>query len=359
MLNMNNRFLFAALFIVFISCTEDPSTTPLVLKGNRAVGYHITNAADEDYETAFQVALDAGMDVVPITLLLEDLFKDGEWHLELPQVIDLFYPANNMPVCLNLTPVAAVEKSLPDHLDYTFNDVEFHDLLLRAIDTIAYHTPNVQMDYFMLGNEIDLYLNQHPDEWDGYIAMYEKALLQVKKHWPEAKVGVENTLSGYKGDALEKIKQLNKNSDLIAFSYYPLDADFNMQDPSVLSQEFEFITGLFPNRKLLLEETGYASGSLCGSSNQLQNEFYQQFVKEWDQYAETIEFVGFLWLTDLPEAEADHFVDMYQMTGNVLAAPFKEFLRTTALRTYANGGTEKPAFTTLKQELKNRGWSVK
>ena len=176
-----------------------------------------------------------------------------------------------------------------------------------------------------------------------------------KNLWGEKlKVGVENTFSSLTGSQKENIRTLNENSDFIAFTYYPLNNDFTMQDPSVVFEDIKQVVDLYPDKHLFLEECGYASSKTCNSSLEKQEQFIENMFDVWDNYPYQITFIGFLWLNDLPEETAASFVNMYGMDGHPNEAAFKEYLRTSGLRTY--NGEPKPAFEIFNVNSYLRGW---
>jgi hypothetical protein len=76
----------------------------------------------------------------------------------------------------------------------------------------------------------------------------------------------------------------------------------------------------------------------------------------WDAHADNINFMGFLWLTDLPDSVVTNLVSDYGANTLPSLDAFKGYLQTTGLRTYPGTGTDKPGFTQLKKELSARGW---
>lgn len=86
-------------------------------------------------------------------------------------------------------------------------------------------------------------------------------------------------------------------------------------------------------------------------------QFIEEMFRLWDNNADKINFIGFLWLTDLSDTATEQYVIDYGMTGFPFLHEFIGYLQTLGLRTYIGTGSDKPAYLQLNRELKARGWT--
>jgi len=126
-----------------------------------------------------------------------------------------------------------------------------------------------------------------------------------------------------------------------------------MKSSSEAVGELNQFVSLYPNRNIVMEETGYASSSVCNSSEKQQADYITALFSWWDKNSSQVPFIGLLWLHDLSQQQTDAFAKDYGITN---VPDFKEYLRTLGLRTYSGTGVDKTAITTLKSELQKRGW---
>jgi len=350
-------FLFSTLLTGCGENEPNPISNEPVPKGDRAMGIHITQAAGEDYEAAFSAAKSVNMDVINLTFYWNVLQESNTaFNTELLQIVDLFYPTMSTPISLNITPIEAIHRSVPSDLsDVAFDDPAMIARFKQLLDTVHHYTPNTDIHVLLIGNEVDLYFNSHPKEWDGFVTFYEEVVAHAKVLWGDAlPLGVELTWGAMLNNFREQGQAINQFSDWVAFTYYPLAADFTMREISEISGDMAQVMELYPNKKIFLEECGYASGPLCNSSEEMQRLFIEEIFRIWDEYEERLVFIGFLWLSDLSTEEIDPIVQDYGMAAHPDIAPFAEYLRTLGLRQY--DGTLKPAYKELVKQTEARGW---
>ena len=349
------RLLLLPAFLLFSACGNDTEEWDIVTKGPRKIGIHITEGATTDYDVSFAMAKSLGMQVVPVTLYWTTLEKADGFDTQLLEIANLYYPANDVSVSLNLSPVAAIDKNMPADIEnLPFDEPVVIQRFKRVLDTVHYYLPDLQLNNLLIGNEIDLYLNSDANSWGQFTTFYNAAVAHAKVLWGgELQVGVECTWSTMIAST-EKVQLLNQNSDYVAVTYYPLESDFTMKSPNAILTDMEQIFDLFPGRKIFLEETGYASSEICNSSPEMQATYIENVFRLWDKHVYDLIFVGFLWLHDLKTSDVTYFTGEYGMSGQANQEQFGEYLRTCGL--VENNGTPKPAFETLKIEANLRGW---
>lgn len=352
---MMNRFLLIPVFLLLFACSNQGEEWDIVTKGPRKMGIHVTEGSTADYDASFAIAKNLGMQVVPITFYWTTLENSEGFDTHLLKVANLYYPSQNISASLNISPVAATEKNMPSDIEnLKFDDPEVIQRFKRLLDTIHFHLPDLQLNNLLIGNEIDLYLSSDANRWSEFTTFYNAAITHAKNLWGnQIPIGVESTWGTMVSDT-EKVRILNQNSDFVAVTYYPLESDFTMKPPDAILTDMEQVFNLFPGRKIFLEETGYASSSVCNSSPEMQAAYVENVFRMWDKHVYDLIFVGFLWLHDLDESNVAYFTGEYGMSGSPNQEQFGEYLRTCGL--LQNDGTAKPAYESLQIEANLRGW---
>lgn len=353
------KFILCLSVIILIgSCRGgDGEENPLPGKGNRMLGIHITQAEGGTFDDAFTLALDAGMDCCPQTFfwnMLEDQSGyDPHSYLEL---INHYYPARNTAVSLCITPIETIYRGVPaDLMEVPFGSPQMISRFKQLLDTIHAATPDLDLRFLIIGNEVDLYFDAHPGEWEDYITFIAAVVPHAKALWGEqVMAGAESTLMGALGTHQEKVKRMNEHTDMVCFSYYPLDPGFVMKPVDQVEEVIDRMMQAYPDRKMFLEECGYAGSETCNSSDAEQSDFIGNMFRIWDKYRDRLLFMGFLWLHDLSPAQAQLFAVQYGISGQQGEEAFTEYVRSCGLRQF--NGAAKPAFLRLKTEAGDRGW---
>ncbi|MBS1509132.1 MAG: hypothetical protein JSS79_21010 [Bacteroidetes bacterium] len=354
---MRSALISVSFIFLLASCSKNEATPPKN-KGARQVAVHITQAEGNSYDTEFNRVKSLGIDVVPFTIPWTMLETGSGFDFSILDIINYYYPAHSTKVSINLTPIYAVSRALPSDLQAkAFNDPLVIARFKTLIDSVHKRLAQASINNFVLGLEVDNYLNNHQAEWSAYKAFYDSAGAYIKKRWGAAMpVGVETTWSSAAYNSKENIISLNQHSDMMVLSYYPNQSDFTVKPPTAVHADVEAIIALYPSMPVFIIETGYQTSASCNSSDEMQKQFIIEMFKLWDLHSDKINFIGFLWLTDLSDQVVAQYVTDYNASGFPSLNAFKGYLQTTGLRTYAGGGTDKPAFTQLKSELASRGW---
>lgn len=350
-------FLFLLVMsLALFSCHSD--TNPPVAKGNRQVAIHITQAELNSYDTEFQRAKNTGMQVVPITLPWTFIENNGKFDFSLVDIINSYYPPTGVKVSLNITPIYAVSLALPSDIQtLALNDQIVINRFHRLLDSVKKHLPNALINNFVVGLEVDNYLNNHSSQWTAYKSFYDSARTYIKKQWGSSMpVGVETTWISATIASKNQIIDLNEHSDMMVLSYYPENTDFTVRPPTDVHSDIETLMSYYPSMPIFIIECGYQTSADCNSSDAKQQQFIHEMFSLWDAHPTRINFMGFLWLTDLSSAQVDKLVSDYQASGLPSLNAFRGYLQTTGLRTYSGNGTDKAGFTQLKTELQSRGW---
>ncbi|MEO0556857.1 MAG: hypothetical protein AAF170_01605 [Bacteroidota bacterium] len=334
----------------------DPATTEespedVVPRGDRVLSIDIVNANGEDYGAALATAQALGSETVFISLTWERLEpQPGVYDFTFPDIIETFYPSREIGVGMMIGPVDTNNDVRPADLrDLPFDHPDVIARYQTLIDTVLSRVPTTELTTIALGNEVDAWLSD-PTMWTAYQALYEAGAAHVRALRPEVTVGVKVTFGGLTGGNASRAAQLNTTSDAILTTYYPLEDDFTMHPPSVVSSDFAELVRRYPDRPIEVLEAGYPASPTCDSSDEQQAEFVTELFKAWDVQKDHISVVSYSFLTDFSPAEVDEFETYYGLSDPAFLA----YLGTLGLR--RNDGSHRPAYDRFAAEASARGW---
>jgi hypothetical protein len=331
-----------------------PDTEAVVPRGERLLGMDISMAADGDYDAAFALAKETGVQTTSLTVLWDEietgpgLFDpDPNWLA----IANLYYPPRETPVALTIVVIDTFKLRLPaDLADRPLDDPEIIARYNGLLDYVASQIPDLDLAALDIGHEIDGYLGTDAAHWKAYESFFRETAAHARTLWPGVPVGSKAMFAGLTGAAAGYLQSVNSHSDAVFVSYYPLQEDATVKDPSVVHDDLAQLVAAYPQRPIYLLETGYPSGAAGASSEARQAEFVRQLFQAWDQHAGQIGLVLFAWQTDLPPDSVEGLTDYYGI-GN---KAFASYLATLGLRTYE--GADKAAFRQLTAEADARGW---
>ncbi|MGH8398792.1 MAG: hypothetical protein ACRETA_11195 [Gammaproteobacteria bacterium] len=324
------------------------------MKGDRILSVAINPGADNNFNNAFAQGQALGMQATSLALTWDDLETAPNTYDPNPNnlaIAESFYPGVNTSISLEINPIDTVKRRMPsDLMSLAFDDpiviTRYENLLKWVFSQI----PDVPLTSLTIGNEVDGYLISNPSEWSHYQNFYQQVSAYARTLRPGLKVGVKGEFSGIVGNAKANMQALNQYSDVVQVTYYPLNGDFSPEPPTVVSTDFNTLTGLYPGRSIYLLEAGYPSSTDCGSSEALQSQFIDQVFSAWDAHADQIKLISFFALTDFSPA----FVQQALLYYGVSTPCFADYLGNLGLITY--NGQQKQAYMELSTDAHVRGW---
>ena len=198
-------------------------------------------------------------------------------------------------------------------------------------------------EYYFIGGEVDIYLNAHRDEIPAFKEVYDYAYREIKKASPDTKVGTVFAYH-YARDygALDIIRTLAAESDVIGYTVHPYKGDFMYDDVSRGLEYLNEVGDVVPDKPYAILETCWSSSPLLGSSEDLQAEFVHDFFT----YADSSDAEFVIWFSlhdqdDCSEAAATHLepVPDLQIDEEYVKA-FEEFMCSPGLK-YSDGSPKK------------------
>jgi hypothetical protein len=322
-------------------------------KGQRLIGHGITEGANE-FGVAFALALDAGLEFIELPLAWDSIeTAPGRYQSNILTIANAFFSARDVKVFLTVNPIDTNNLRMPADLkNKAFDDPEVIDRYRRLLDYVFEHAGQLDLIGFGIGNEIDAYLANHKSRWKQYQKFYEAGRQYVKNKRPELKVGTKAMMYGHIFNHTTDLQEMNRNSDLIMVTYYPLKDGFRVHAPSVVHDHFKRLTTIYAGKPISMLEAGYPTSSYLGSSEDKQVELIRELFAAWDNHRSRILHMNFMWLHDVSDSKLKEFEKYYRISSKA----FIEFLATLGLRTY--DGKDKPAFNELKHQVQASNWQV-
>jgi hypothetical protein len=327
----------------------------VVPRGDRLLGIDVSEAADGDYDAAFDLARRAGIDFTSLTVYWDDLdlpdgFKPEPDYLA---IAESYYPTRDTAIALTVAPIDTNRLRVPAELaSLRFDDPVVIDRFLSLLEFVDERAPELQVATLALGNEIDAALGTEEIRWAEYERFFEAVADRARAAHPEAVVGVKATYGGLTDFAREPLQRLAHSAGAVFVTYYAIGDDFRVKSPEQVEADIDRLLELYPGLPVYFLEMGCPSGEGLGSSEQVQADFVRAVFRAWDRHADRIRAVNFTWLTDASPARVQGYGDYYGLND----AAFLEFLATIGLRTYSGHGRDKAAFDALLEEASRRGW---
>ena len=225
--------------------------------------------------------------------------------------------------------VTAGSRNMPAaYAGLAWDSPQMIDRVTRLIEAIAPVVGRRPWSY-AIGNEIDTYFASRPHE----IAAYARMLQQIKPRVEALHPRVMFTTS-FQSEAAPQLRTLYapivETLDSVSFMYYPLTADFTVRPPSVVPGELRALADAAAPRPLYLQEIGYPTSTLLGSSPEAQAEFVR-LAYETVRSLGPLRVVGatYLFQADFPEWIVEMIAGAYNAGSH---QRFREYIRTLGLR---------------------------
>lgn len=255
--------------------------------------------------------------------------------------------AEDDAVCIGLQVINTTTREMPADL----KDLDWTNLKLRArfrsvIDSLV-PVLDSRVKYLSIGNEVDVYLNSHPEEWNPYLEFYAEMVRYVHSIVPWVKVGVTGTFDGVSKKVSGPMSSLNYYSDVWIFTYYPLNADFTPRAPEGVFADVQRMTALAGSKPVVIQEAGYPASDSLGSTEGEQATFVRNLFSAWYAQRARIPFLNYFLLHDFPADLCDSLAGYYGLAGN---RNFREYLCSLGLR--KADGTPRAAWEVFVEEGK-------
>lgn len=318
----------------------------------RVLGIHASEASDDDFDAAVDLALGAGAGALHLHLDWSTLETDVEvYDATFPDIANLYYPARGIRLYLTLRPINTVRREVPaDLAAVAWDDPVMIDRFEKLLDFLFDRMRDVDIAALAIGNEVDGVLDS-ADDYAAYRVFLAATAAHARTLRPGLAVGVTAQFGGLLGPNAARLQDLNGVADFVSVTYYPLDAGFAVRPPSVPGPDFDALVALYPGREIVIQECGYPSSPDCNSTEQMQRDFVVEVFRAWDRHRDRIPHIAFEHLHDWSDATVDEFTVYYGSAD----PGFRGFLASIGLRSH--DGIPKPAWNALVAESAARGFA--
>lgn len=257
------------------------------------------------------------------------------------------YRAKNIDIFFGLQLINTVKAELPEDLSgKAWDSPEVTSRALAAIDKTLALLPQDRPVYFSFGNEVDVYFEKAPQELDAFLRLYAAVRAHIAARYPHVRTGITTTYDGYLHGRKAMIAQIQAATDIVIFTYYPLDG-FKVRPPDAPLRDIPEMVKAASPRPLVLQEAGYPSAARIGSSEDMQADFVRHLFAAWDAAAADILHVSVFMQTDFTRKICEDLTAYYGLSAPAYKDDFMAMLCTLGLRTA--DGREKPAWAALRE----------
>ena len=303
---------------------------------------------EESYLAAVRDELRLGIEATYVNVKWSDLENETAFNPKAfqDQVGIAKLLGGDIVVCLK--PIDTSNKCVPVALaNVGFDEQRMLDQWETMLQKIIPLLPkNVKAISF--GNEVDVYLGNHPNEVSGYLSMVKSARTLFRGAGIKAPVGVITTFDGLMRKP-ELVKKIQSNFDVTMMTYYPLGQTFEVLPMTSVEGHFSSMLSLAGSKPLVLTEIGCPSGEGNKSSEETQAEFIKQAFGQLQKNSAKISFASFFQQGDFPQSMVDVFEQYYQMKDD----KFRSYLSSLGLKTTT--GKPKKAYYEFRKQL--RAWN--
>ena len=324
-------------------------------RGERTLGLAIGEPEPGGYDGAFTLARRVGVGETSISLAWDELeAKPGVYASPWVAIAASYYPTRGIKLTVVVNPIDTTTDRRPKALrTKAWDDPAVVEGYAGVIAWVLDGLEGVPLAGLSLGNEVDVLLGTDARAWAAYGRLVREVRRRVRAKHPELVVGVKVTSGGLAIDGPARGLAAAADLDATFATYYPLGEGFLVRDPSVVAADVAGMVTASGARPLWLLEVGCPSGTVCGSSPDVQRRFVEAVFVAWDAHAARIPVLSFCWMHDQPAATVGEMTRYYG-----LAAPaFRDFLATLGLRERGGEGRDKPAFAALAAAARARGFA--
>ncbi len=214
----------------------------------------------------------------------------------------------------------------------SFADPGFkEDFAEHSVELVKRYQP----DYYFIGGEMDIYLDMHRDEIPAFKEVYDYAYGEIKQASPDTRVGPVFTYHYARDyDALDIIRTLATECDIIGYTVHPYEGDYLYSDVSRGLLYLNEVRDVVPGKPYAILETGWSSSTLLDSNEDKQAEF----VHDYFSFVDTSDAEFVIWFSLHDQTDCSEFARVHlaavphlQLDEDYVEA-FEEFMCSPGLK---------------------------
>jgi hypothetical protein len=215
---------------------------------------------------------------------------------------------------VNLAPINTNVLEVPaDLAGRAWDDTALVRRFDQAVDAMASVVTSRPCVALALGNEVDAWFGSHPGEFAAYRALVAREVARLHAALPGTPVGV-CTISPVLNPNASYGDQLATVTDLAIYTYYPFQSgsDFVHRPPATLDADFGAMAARVPAKPWALQEVGYSSSAVNGSSPALQADFMNRLRRRLARESRSrLMFASWAFMSDFSPGLVDTLVAYY------------------------------------------------
>lgn len=301
--------------------------------------------SEENFIGAIREQIRVGVGGMVTSTKWSDL--EGEQPFNLKQPNDQFGVAKliggDLVFCLKC--IDTNVKSVPQKfLTNKFDDPAFVQNYEAMLEKLIPAIPK-NVSAIAIGNEVDIYLSEHPTELPGYLSLVRSTRSMLRGAGIKAPVGVITTFEGLQKRAA-LVKQLHSNFDAVFMTYYPINSMFEVMPVSEVPGHFDKMVAAAEGKPLYLTEIGIPASELCKSSEDIQASFVTAVFGQVKKHQAKIPFANYFMQSDFPDIMLDMFEQYYSLKDD----RFRAYLGSLGLR--KSDGTPRKALAEFRKQMR-------
>lgn len=209
-------------------------------------------------------------------------------------------------------------KTIPSDLAYGWDDPR---VLARWDSFLTTVTPlfGQRVKHLSLGNEVDGWLNLHPEEVKAYKVFLAKGRDAVKRIRPDLKVGVTVMAQSYLSNPAWT-RDLTSGMDTHFVTYYAMGEEFKVKDSEAISKDLAALLAFDSSRPMIVQEIGMPASELLGGSEAKQAAFVRQVIQAFSGKGAQAPLVAWFMSTDFAPGMVKALEGYYKLELPAFAA---------------------------------------
>ncbi len=255
----------------------------------------------KDFANAFNIARNSGIQITHYYQVWGQVeTSEGTRDWIVPDYMMNFIRSKGLEISLVFNIIhTSVVGELPEDLTFTkFDDPE---LISRFTDFVLEYIERYKdvITYVEIGNEVDIYLNTHPEHLQNFKSLYQQVYGSIKENYPDLPVGTIFAYHDMKNNNAFWVYHNLSIGDFDDFTLYIYNPGFIFnRDPVEIKQHLEEIEALTGDRKFGLEEIGWSTSPRLQGRQQDQVETVKYFFEYLQEAPERLQFMNFFILHD-------------------------------------------------------------